>query len=209
MSLWAIVPVKPFRRGKSRLSGVLSEDERVVLSATMLSSTLKLIQSIQEIRNTLVVSRDESAFRMTKNLGLMAIQEPEDADLNSALDFALLKTADRSIDSILIFPADLPLLTREDILEILALRGSSPEMIIAPDRREDGTNALYLSPPGVIKFSFGQGSFNLHLQQAKLKGIQARIIRSLTLGLDLDLPEDLDLFKQMEECGLGEKNLSH
>ncbi len=28
MALWAIVPVKPLRRGKSRLAKVLTQDER-------------------------------------------------------------------------------------------------------------------------------------------------------------------------------------
>jgi len=36
MTLWAIVPVKPLRRGKSRLSGMLSEDERAHLNEVLL-----------------------------------------------------------------------------------------------------------------------------------------------------------------------------
>ena len=46
MTLWAIVPVKPLRRGKSRLSGALTEDERTVLNQELLEHTLKILSSL-------------------------------------------------------------------------------------------------------------------------------------------------------------------
>jgi 2-phospho-L-lactate guanylyltransferase (CobY/MobA/RfbA family) len=49
MTLWAIVPVKPLRRGKSRLSGVLSEEERTYLNYSMLGSTLRTLAQVKEI----------------------------------------------------------------------------------------------------------------------------------------------------------------
>jgi 2-phospho-L-lactate guanylyltransferase (CobY/MobA/RfbA family) len=39
MTLWAIVPVKPLRRGKSRLADVLSQDERTNLNRHLLENT--------------------------------------------------------------------------------------------------------------------------------------------------------------------------
>ena len=36
MTIWAIVPVKPLRYGKSRLSGILSEDQRTQLNRRLL-----------------------------------------------------------------------------------------------------------------------------------------------------------------------------
>ena len=41
MTIWAIVPVKPLRRGKSRLAGALSEDERTHLNQLLLEHTSK------------------------------------------------------------------------------------------------------------------------------------------------------------------------
>ncbi len=58
MSMWAIVPVKPLRHGKSRLSGVLSEEARTELNISLLSHTLNVLNQVEEISNTLVVSRD-------------------------------------------------------------------------------------------------------------------------------------------------------
>ena len=41
MSLWAIVLVKPLKRGKSRLAGILTEEERTQLNQDLLERTLK------------------------------------------------------------------------------------------------------------------------------------------------------------------------
>jgi 2-phospho-L-lactate guanylyltransferase len=79
-------------------------------------------------------------------------------------------------------------------------------MIIAPDRREDGTNALYISPPGLIEYSYGPGSFMRHLHQAERFGIKHTICRLPSFGLDLDLPEDLDVLRIMEQSPIQTNN---
>ncbi len=43
MTLWAIVPVKPLRRGKSKLAGTLSEDERAELNRILLEHTIQTL----------------------------------------------------------------------------------------------------------------------------------------------------------------------
>jgi 2-phospho-L-lactate guanylyltransferase (CobY/MobA/RfbA family) len=47
MTLWAIVPVKPLRRGKSRLAGTLSETERAELNQKLLEQTLTTLSSLK------------------------------------------------------------------------------------------------------------------------------------------------------------------
>ena len=58
MTLWAIVPVKPLRRGKSRLAGTLSEDERAELNRILLQHTIQTLTDLKEIEQVLVVSRE-------------------------------------------------------------------------------------------------------------------------------------------------------
>ena len=60
MALWAIVPVKPLRRGKSRLAPVLSEDDRAELNQRLLLHTVDLLKGLPEIVDVLVVSRDSA-----------------------------------------------------------------------------------------------------------------------------------------------------
>ena len=66
MSLWAIVPVKPLRRGKSRLSGILTEEERTQLNQELLERTLKTLSELKEVDHVLVVSRDPHALTIAR-----------------------------------------------------------------------------------------------------------------------------------------------
>jgi len=85
MPLWAIVPVKPLRRGKSRLSPVLSEDERTALNQTLLTNTLKILSSVQQIDRIMVVSRDPAALTLARDFGARTVLENGNPELNTAL----------------------------------------------------------------------------------------------------------------------------
>lgn len=198
MSIWAIVPVKPLRRGKSRLSGVLSEAERTQLNANMLEHTLQTLQMIPEIENTLVVSRDSSALALARELGAKTVQEDGAPHLNTALRRAMEVSRVYSAHGVLVLPADLPLLQPADIGEILLHSLNPPVVVIAPDRHCNGTNALLVSPSGAIDFAFGPDSFHKHCDRAKKSGARLEILESPSLGLDLDTPEDLKLLRSME-----------
>jgi len=71
-------------------------------------------------------------------------------------------------------------------------------VVIAPDRHGSGTNALLLSPSGLIEYDFGVNSFQRHCQRARDVGARLEIVDLPTLGLDLDLPEDLELVRKFE-----------
>mgnify|MGYP005855753751 CR=1 FL=1 len=197
MGFWAVIPVKPLRRGKSRLADVLSEDERTLLNYSMLENTLKVLSSLQELESIMVVSRDPSALVLAREYGARTVQEDGSPDLNTALKRATLVAQAYVTKSLIIVPADLPLLSKEDILAMINETGSPPEMIIAPDLRRDGTNCLLISPPGPIQYAYGPGSFNRHLVQAQRYGYRTAVILRQGLQLDLDLPEDLDLLKTL------------
>ena len=202
MSLWAIVPVKPLRRGKSRLAGVLSEDERALLNVTMLGNTLRNLSAVPEINQILVVSRDPAALSLAREFGARTVLEDGNPGLNMALHRATVVAQVYSAQDILVLPADLPLITPEDIEQLIRLGNKPPVMVIAPDRRMDGTNALYLSPTGLIDYRFGPGSFHHHMQQAEKRNIRVEICRSPSFALDLDIPEDLEELKQIESLNV-------
>lgn len=198
MTLWAIVPVKPLRRGKSRLAKVLTEDERTSLNKTMLVNILKTLQKVDEIDTILVVSRDPSALALARDFHARTVLEDGSPELNTALRRAASVAKAYQVQEILVLPADLPLITPEHLKEFLSHSGNPPEVLIAPDRRHDGTNALYINPSGLIEFSYGPGSFNAHLQKAKEANARIEIIDTPIFSLDLDLPEDLEYLKQLK-----------
>lgn len=198
MTLWAIVPVKPLRRGKSRLAGTLSADERAHLNEVLLERTLKTLTTLKEIEQVLVVSRDPHALTLARNLGARTVREDGQPHLNTALKRATVVAQVYSTGGVLVLPADLPLLTREDVMKLLDRAVKPPVVVIAPDRHRTGTNALLMWPPGLIEYDFGDDSFNRHCERAREAGARLEIVDLPSLGLDLDLPEDLELIRKLE-----------
>jgi 2-phospho-L-lactate guanylyltransferase len=198
MTLWAIVPVKPLRRGKSRLAGALSEDERTNLNRSLLQNTLKTLSELKEVEEVLVISRDPHALTIARNYGARTVREDGQPELNTALKRATVVAQVYATGAVLILPADLPLITAEDVRALIERAGEPPTVVIAPDRHGTGTNALLISPSGLIEYDFGENSFQRHCQRAKEAGARLEIVNLPSLGLDLDLPEDLELARQFE-----------
>ncbi|MEA3438995.1 MAG: 2-phospho-L-lactate guanylyltransferase [Chloroflexota bacterium] len=192
MALWAIVPVKPLQRGKSRLAGVLTQEEREKLNRNLLIHTLETLLEIPEIENVLVVSRDPSALSLARDFGARTVQEKGTPRLNVALTRAAVVVREYTARGVLIIPADLPLITPQDVQAILAHAKDPPVVVVAPDRHRQGTNALLVCPVGLIKYDFGPDSFLLHCKHAKQAGARLEIVELPSLALDVDLPEDLD-----------------
>lgn len=193
MTLWAIVPVKPLRRGKSRLAGFLTRKERLDLNKKLLTHTLDTLGTIPEIENILVISRDPAALSLARRHGARTVQEDSSSHLNDALVRATFVASAYATAGVLVLPADLPLLAPEDIHAMLARAHSPPVVVIAPDRHRAGTNALLISPAGLIEYSFGPESFQVHCQRAKAAGARLEVCELNSLALDIDMPEDLDL----------------
>jgi len=198
MTLWAIVPVKPLRRGKSRLAGTLTEDERTVLNQELLEHTLKILSTLKELDQVLVVSRDPHALTIARNHGARTVQEDGQPHLNTALARATVMAQVHTIRGILVLPADLPLLTHDDVLALIDRAVKPPVVVIAPDRHGKGTNALLMVPAGQIEYDFGEDSFKRHCDRAKKSGARLEIVELPSLGLDLDLPEDLEMVRKLK-----------
>lgn len=199
MTIWAIVPVKPLRLGKSRLSGVLSDDERTALNRMFLENTLRVLQQTPAVSQTLVVSRDPAALAIAREFGARTVLEDGSPDLNRALRRATLLARAFATRGVFILPADLPLLTPEDLKDFFSHACDKNCVTIAPDRHQDGTNALLILPGGLIDYIYGAGSFQRHCQAARSAGAQLKIVHNPRLALDLDTPDDLDEYKRMKE----------
>jgi 2-phospho-L-lactate guanylyltransferase len=202
MTLWAIVPVKPLRRGKSRLARILTEDERADLNRYLLAHTLETLSKIPEIEQVLVVSRDQAALSFAREYKARTVQENGAPHLNIALTRATIIAREYATRGVLVVPADLPLIRSEDVQVMLALVKDPPVVVVAPDRHHEGTNALLVCPAGLIEYDFGPGSFDRHCERARIAGARLEIVELDSLALDMDLPEDLDLVSE-EFNGFG------
>lgn len=201
MTLWAIVPVKPLQRGKSRLAGALSPEERTHLNQVLLEHTLKTLNELDEVEQVLVISPDPQALTVARAFGARTVREDGTPHLNTALARATVISKLYATSSVLIVPADLPLVSRGDLQALIDRASPPPVVVIAPDRHKKGTNALLISPAGLIEYDFGPDSFQRHCERAKAAGARLEIVELPSLALDLDLPEDLELIRKLE----GEK----
>ena len=199
MSLWAIVPVKPLRRGKSRLAGVLTQDERADLNKSLLVHTVDTLKATPEIEQVLVVSRDPFALSIAREHGARTVLENGAPQLNVALARATVVVKNYAPRGVLIVPADLPLITPQDIRIMLECAKEPPVVVVVPDRHRTGTNALLICPVGLIQYSFGPDSFERFCNSATQSGARLEICELSSLALDVDLPEDLALVsKELE-----------
>ena len=195
MSLWAIVPVKPLRRGKSRLSEILSEDERYRLNYYLLYHTIDILLQVEAISEILVVSRDSDVLTISREKGVRTVTENGAPELNNALRRASLFSKLFANEGVIIVPADLPLITSEDVSDFLAQRKEPPTMVINPDRHRMGTDMLFLNPAGLINFSFGTDSFERHCGLARQQGAEVVVYENPRIALDLDVPEDYEILQ--------------
>ena len=193
MTLWAIVPVKPLRRGKSRLSEVLSEEQRLGLNSQLLTHTVDTLREIPEIEQVLVVSRDPAALSLARAHGARTVQENGAPELNIALTRATIVAKQYATRGVLIIPSDLPMISKEDVGVMLDLVKEPPVVVVAPDRKREGTNALLVCPVGLIEYDYGPNSFERHCMRAKNAGARLEICELPSLALDMDIPEDLEL----------------
>ena len=196
MSFWAIVPVKPLVLGKSRLAEVLTPAEREDLNRRLLAHTLETLSAVSEIDNILVISRDQAALALAREHGARTVQESGAPQLNVALARATHVAQNYAISGVLIVPADLPLITPEDVRLMLERAGDPPVVVVAPDRHREGTNALLVSPAGLIidsehNYEFGSNSFQRHCKLAQELGARLEVCELSSLAVDMDLPEDL------------------
>ena len=114
--------------------------------------------------------------------------------LNAGLDQARGDAQADGIETLVVLHGDLPNLSAEDVLALLAGLGAVAAgrgVAIAPDRTGAGTNGLGLRPPGAIAFRFGTGSFAAHLSEAEAAGAALSVVERPGLAFDLDTPEDL------------------
>ena len=197
MTIWAIIPVKPLSRAKSRLESVLSPGERQQLAETMFHRVLTAVKETPQVAGTLVISRDPRALAMARDVGAHTVQESGAPELNTALMRATQVVAGWRGGAVLILPADLPLITPEDLAGMIEIGQDLQSVVIATDQNEDGTNAMLIRPPGLIQYAYGPGSFQRHMALAKESGAKVKRYQSERLALDIDVPADLEAYYRL------------
>ncbi len=186
-----ITPIKSLYRIKSRLAGVLSLTQRKQLTLEMLTDLLAVTCSSTSISAVLVVGADKEILRFAKNQGAEVLEEKRSSGVNDAVSRATVLCERRGVESTLVLPADIPLVTHLDIAVLCNIASLSKNIVMCPSLRLDGTNALYRSPPSAITTYFDQNSFSNHYAEARRSNMSSSLFLSRNLMLDIDSPWDL------------------
>src|SRR5262249_53522729 len=154
---------------KSRLSGALPPAERRSLTRWMGARVVEALLTSGVVDRIGLVGGDPVLAGRWRHdsrvVAMRAMSHSLNRDLETGRSWALRQNA----DALLVALGDLPLLTGEAVRELVAQAGASSltrTVVIAPDRRKDGTNVLLMAPPDLLAFAYGRHSLARHLSAA-------------------------------------------
>lgn len=198
--------MKDLVQAKSRLGGVLAPHERRALAQAMAEDVLTALTGSDGLSGILLVSDDPGAELLANKYAVDMLPEAElgTAGLNNVITAACELLAGRGAGVIAIVHGDLPLLSAAEIDQLLAARARSDvDVVIAPDRRRDGTNVLVMAAAKRPVFHYGRGSCLAHQRESQAAGLSCSIVELPGAALDVDQPADLlDLWQQCQRGGV-------
>ncbi|WP_322802165.1 2-phospho-L-lactate guanylyltransferase [Thermoflexus sp.] len=188
MEIWFLIPVKRLERAKSRLAAVLPQRARIRLTWRLTQRTLRVVARVPEV-HPLVISADLRVLALARSMGLDVYFDRWE-DLNRALTAARRYAVRHGAEGIGVLPIDLPRVTPEAIRALLQAGFPDRGLVLVPDQRAQGTNALLLRPPEALPFRFGPGSLEAFQAEARARGLPVRLFHHEALTFDLDTEAD-------------------
>jgi 2-phospho-L-lactate guanylyltransferase len=192
--LWAVVPAKQLADAKHRLSRVFPPEFRRALAIEMLEDVLAALSRASGLAGIVVVTIDPEMSGVARRRGARVLTDGATSGHTGAVTAAMRVLAAEGRDGMLTVPGDIPGVTAAEIDALLRRHGPAPSFTIAPAHDERGSNALVASPADLVPLAFGNDSFLPHVAAARHRGIEPTVVRLERLGLDIDNPEDLEVF---------------
>ena len=191
MKIAAVIPMKKLHLAKSRLSNILSPQQRKNLAMYLLDATIKELKESNCISEIIIVSSDNAVKKYSYLNNLNFIQD-FDEGVNHAVILADRYCINNDINANVVIPQDLPFISAKEIDEICTLSNKYDKcIIICPSKRFDGTNVLFRKPPDVIKTFYDDNSYMNHLKEAYKFQIPIESLDIVNLRFDIDTKEDL------------------
>ena len=192
MSRWALIPVKGFDRGKSRLSDVLPPRERAAFTRELFEHVVRVLRESPSIDGIAIVSDSQEAREHAERLGAVALEDPEgNQGLAEVVDAALGDLEARGATSVLVCMSDLPELATEDV-ESVGSQLEEADVVLVPDLLQRGTNLIALKPPTVLPSCLGHDdSLQRHRDLARDLGLTVSVQLRSGISFDVDHPRDL------------------
>ena len=197
MTPWALVPVKGFARGKSRLGELLDDGGRAALAQAMfdrvVGEVLVPLVAAGELGGVVVLTDAAEVLARAAQLGAtawLAAPTRPGRPLSAIVDEGLARVAGGGAGAGVVLMGDLPALRADDVRALVALLDRAA-VVIAPDEAQAGTNALALRLPAPMPTCFcGGASLAAHRAAAEERGLAYLLCDRPGLRFDVDQPED-------------------
>jgi len=194
--IWAVVPIKATADAKQRLGDAVAPALRPRLALAMAEDVLAALAA-SGLTGLIVVTIDEAAAALAARYGAHVFADGARDGQTGAVAAAARRLARDGRGAMLTIPGDVPLVTPEEIAQIVAAHTRTPNFVIVPAHDARGSNAILCSPPDAVPLKFGDDSFFPHLDAARRAGLEPKILRLPGLGLDIDNPADLAAFMKI------------
>jgi 2-phospho-L-lactate/phosphoenolpyruvate guanylyltransferase len=185
-----LIPVKNLSNAKQRLASVLDQSIRTELAQAMLLDVLETLNSWSNCPQVGLVTSDPFATELAHRFHYELISDDACRSETDAIEIATRLCEQRGIQSTLVIPGDIPLITVSELDQILSNAPREGTVLVASaDKR--GTNAAFRSPAGLFPLRFGNDSFVPHLAAAQATGKPCIVLSLPGIALDIDTPSDL------------------
>jgi 2-phospho-L-lactate guanylyltransferase len=190
MKTLAILPIKHFADAKHRLATELTAGPRRALAEAMFADVLTALRRAERVDDILVVTLDHGAQQIAGGHGALVLDDDGEGH-NPAAKIGIDYAMEHGYDRALLVPGDCPLASPIELDQLLARTTEGRSAVIVADRHGTGTNALLLTPPNSMAPSFGPGSRDRHVAEARRAGTKPELVELGGLELDVDTPDDL------------------
>lgn len=177
-----VVPIRSFTHGKTRLAPLLSAAMRATLLSYMASGVVRAADGLTIV----IVSSAAEVRTWALRGGLVCIDDPGslDAAAEAGIEWARAQEFRRAI----VAHADLPFACSfRAVIDGFA----NEDVVLVRGNRDRGTPVLAISTEKTFRFSYGPGSFDRHLVEARRRRLPVRHVVDVGLATDLDTPEDV------------------
>ena len=196
-----IVPINEFSVAKSRLRKSFSRDAInklvIKLSSQLLDRVEALLVEFKSVYDLAILTECNKVKSLYKSRNILYISPQKKGTLSEKVSFAERWAVKKNYKTICILPSDLANPTLEDLRDIIFFPMEENMMVICSSYN-NGTNALHVTLPTNLKFSYGLNSFKKHLTIAKKNKIKTKILHLNSIQLDVDNEKDLTELTQKE-----------
>lgn len=188
-----VIPIKHFAAAKQRLAPHLTPEQRARLAEAMCRDVLAAALRVAPV---LVVAYAAEVAALARSAGAGVLWEDSAQGHSVAAQRGIHALRGVPNDRVLVIPGDAPLVTAAELAALLDGVSGEHDLLLVPNRENEGTNGIACRVAHAIPFQFGPGSLARHQAAAQRAGLTCQTVRVASLALDIDTADDLALLRR-------------